>query len=254
MMRRCIIILVFFSLFLTAWTQENGFKQVDSKEFKKLVETESGVLLDVRTRMEFKNGHIEESGNLNYYALDFKKRLGLLPKDQPIYLYCNTGYRSEKAAEILVKKGYTRVYNLEHGILKWELLNYPVKVDPDARPDTDNKMDPKQYYGLINSASLVFIDFYAPWCGPCRTMMPMIDSLKVEYHQEINIVKVNADASKKLMKELKIIGVPYLALFYKGELLFSKNGAISREMLTGVFDSNIKKYHNSLAELKKGKK
>jgi thioredoxin len=250
-MRRFIIILALFSLFFTAKTQENGFKQVDSKEFKKLVETESGVLLDVRTRMEFKNGHIEESGNLNYYALDFKKRLGLLPKDQPIYLYCNTGYRSEKAAEVLIIKGYTRVYNLEHGIMEWELLDYPVKVDPDARPDTDNKMDTKEYYALINSESLVFIDFYAPWCGPCRTMAPMIDSLKVEYHQKINIIKVNADASKKLMKELKIVGVPYLVLFYKGKMLFSKNGAITRKMLTDVFDSNIEKYHSSLAVLKK---
>jgi thioredoxin 1 len=135
--------------------------------------------------------------------------------------------------------------------MEWELLDYPVKVDPDARPDTDNKMDTKEYYALINSESLVFIDFYAPWCGPCRTMAPMIYSLKVEYHQKINIIKVNADASKKLMKELKIVGVPYLVLFYKGKILFSKNGAITRKMLTDVFDSNIEKYHSSLAVLKK---
>jgi len=57
------------------------------------------------------------------------------------------------------------------------------------------------YNRLLQSDSLVFIDFYAPWCGPCRKMMPMMDSLKVSYHKKLKIVKINSDASKKLMKE-----------------------------------------------------
>ena len=48
-------------------------------------------------------------------------------------------------------------------------------------------------------------------------MMPMIDSLKVEYHEQIAIYKVNVDASKKLVKELQLIGVPYLTLQQKGK-------------------------------------
>ena len=153
--------------------------------------------------------------------------------------------------EMLIEKGYEQVYNLQHGIMEWELQELPVIIDPDARPDTDNKIEPKQYYEAINSESLVFIDFYAPWCGPCRKMMPMIDSLKVEYHKDINILKVNVDASKKLVKELKIGGVPYLVLFSNGEIVFSKNGSVTRSKLTGLFDLNLKKHGKSLAELKK---
>ncbi len=210
--------------------------QVTSEKFKKLIWETDGVLLDVRTTSEFKNGHIPDAGQLNFYAFDFRKKLMLLPTDQPIYLYCNTGYRSEKATRFLIQNGYSEVYNLQSGIMEWELKNLPVVVEPDARPDTDNKMDPDQYFAAISSDSLVFIDFYAPWCGPCRKMMPMIDSLKVDYHHEIKVLKVNVDASKKLVKELKLAGVPYLVLFQKGQILFSHNGAIPRNELTAVFE------------------
>ena len=233
--------LSYFFLF-TACGQNPNVKQVNSIEFEKLIKDSSGTLLDVRTLGEFKNGHIKEAGQLNYYALDFRQKLLLLPKNQPIYLYCNTGYRSQRTAEILVKNGYKDVYNLEHGILEWNLKNLPVLVEPDAKPDTENKMEPDEFNALINSEKLVFIDFYAPWCAPCRKMMPMIDSLKTEYKDKVTIVKINVDASKKLMKELGIVSVPYLVLYYKGIILYSKNGLTEKQELEKVFNENSEKY------------
>jgi len=240
-MRRIAISISFVLIAFLSIAQNATIKQVNPAQFQQLIKNPKGVLLDVRTQSEFGNGHIANSGQLNYYAFDFKKRLLLLPKNEPIYLYCNTGYRSEKAAEILVENGYKNVYNLEHGIMDWELKSLPVVSDPNAKPDTDNKMDFAEYSKLIQSKELVFIDFYAPWCGPCRKMMPMMDSLKVEYHEKISIVKVNADASKSLIKELKLIGVPYLAMYKSGKLVYSKNGAVTREELTGIFDKNSSK-------------
>lgn len=239
-MKRIAISISFVLVTLLSIAQNATIKQVNPVQFQQLIKNPKGVLLDVRTQSEFGNGHIANSGQLNYYALDFKKRLLLLPKNEPIYLYCNTGYRSEKAAEILIENGYKNVYNLEHGIMDWELKNLPVVADPNAKPDTDNKMDFAEYSKLIQSKELVFIDFYAPWCGPCRKMMPMMDSLKVEYHEKINIVKVNADASKSLIKELKLIGVPYLAMYKNGKLIYSKNGAVTREELTNEFKVHLK--------------
>jgi len=233
--------LSYFFLF-TACGQNPNVKQVNSIKFEKLIKDSTGTLLDVRTLGEFKNGHVADAGQLNYYALDFRRKLLLLSKDQPIYLYCNTGYRSQRAAEILVKNGYKEVYNLEHGILEWNLKNLPVLVEPDAKPDTENKMEPDEFNALINSEKLVFVDFYAPWCAPCRKMMPMMDSLKTEYKDKVTIVKINVDASKKLMKELSIVSVPYLVLYHKGIILYSKYGLTEKQELEKVFIENSAKH------------
>ncbi|BAX81761.1 thioredoxin domain-containing protein [Labilibaculum antarcticum] len=229
-------------LFLTACGQNQTIKEVNSTEFEKLIKDSSGTLLDVRTLGEFKNGHIKDAGQLNYYALGFRKKLLLLPKNQAIYLYCNTGYRSQKAAEILAENGYKNIYNLEHGIMEWNLKNLPVLVDLDAKPDTENKMEVDEFTALINSEQLVFADFYAPWCAPCRKMMPMIDSLKTEYKDKITIVKINSDASKKLMKELTVVSVPYLVLYRKGKIIFTHNGSIGKNELVSLFEENRMKY------------
>lgn len=230
--------LYFLVIFAIEWaySQNEGFKQVNPAEFEQLIKIPGGVLLDVRTKNEFKNGHIFNSGQLNFYALDFKKRLLMLPSDEPIYLYCNTGWRSEKAAKTLAENGYENVYNLQHGIMDWELQNFPVRVDADATPDTENKMEYEELARYIESGKPVFVDFYAPWCGPCRQMMPMIDELKEAYLGKISVIKVNVDASKKLVREMKIKGVPYLVLYNNGKQVYSSDGLTLREDIEEAFE------------------
>ncbi len=239
-MKRLIIL---FSFLLVVKFQTYGQNpstiQVNSHEFAHLINNGGGVLLDVRTQREFQNSHIPDAGNLNYYAFDFRRRLLFLPKDQPIYLYCNTGYRSDRAADFLIRNGYERVYNLQHGIMEWDLYELPVAIDPNAQPDMDDRFEPADFADLINSEPVVFIDFYAPWCGPCRQMMPMIDSLKTEYHERIPVVKVNADASKRLMRELKLVTVPYLVLYRNGEIVFDHRGVMKREEVVSLLESNM---------------
>jgi thioredoxin len=240
-MKKAFLVLAPLLSFLTACGQNPSINQKNAVEFKKLISETTGTILDVRTLNEFKNGHIKNSGLLDFYASDFSHKLLLLPKDQPVFLYCNTGWRSEKAAEILAENGYKVVYNLEHGIMEWNLKNLPVVVEPDAKPDTENKIEPDEFAAIIGSDKLVFLDFYAPWCAPCRKMMPMIDSISREYNDKIKIVKINADASKKLVKKLSLIGVPYLVLYHQGNILFSHNGTISRYDLTKILNTNITK-------------
>ena len=116
------------------------------------------------------------------------------------------------------------------------MIEEPIHVTDEAFEQT-----------VLKSSIPVVVDFCAPWCGPCREMMPMIDSLKVEYHEHITIYKVNVDASKKLIKELQLIGVPYLALQYKGKTLFSRNGSISRNELTGLFEKYLREQSDSMS-------
>ncbi len=240
MAKRLYYTLLVLTIALSA--QSQNIKQLNAFEFQKLIKENKGVLLDVRTLHEYNNGFIEEAGQLNYFSLGFKKRLLLLPKDQPIYLYCNTGHRSNRAAQTLINNGFTHVYNLEHGYMEWNLQELPFIISPDAKPDKDNEVTKKQYTALIDSNHLVFFDFYAPWCTPCMRMMPLIDSLNIEYHKQIKFVKINADASKKLTKELELNSVPYFALYADGKNVFEYKGIIKREELMIIFGTNIEKH------------
>ncbi len=235
-MNRFLLIQILLLFLTTACAQEYNYQNLSSEDFNEVIKSSKGTLLDVRTSTEFANGHIKNAGQLNYYVFDFRQKILLLPKGQPVYLYCNTGWRSKRAAEILVENGYIQVYNLEKGIMDWNLNNLPVIIEPNAQPEVENKMEPNEFYALIKSNEPVFIDFYAPWCAPCRKMMPMMDSLMAEYNGRVTIVKINVDASKKLVKELQIGSVPYLVLYKSEHKTFEHDGIIDKKSLETLFE------------------
>ncbi len=244
-MRKILLVIIAFVVFNTAMAQEKKYHQLSSQQFDSLIKTGTGMLLDVRTKSEFDNEHIKNSGQLNFYAFDFKKKLLLLPKDEKIYLYCTTGYRSEKAAKILAKNGFTQVYNLEHGIMEWNLEELPVIEGEKTDKKQVDKVGIDEFSKVISSNTLVLIDFYAPWCGPCRKMMPLIDSLKTQYHPQVNVFKVNVDVSKKLVKNLKISGVPLFRIYRNNKLLFEKDGMLSRNKLEAVLEQHLNEQKKS---------
>ncbi len=240
-MKRQLLIAAIFQLIISACGQNSKINQLNAIEFNKLVSEHDVMLIDVRTKQEFENGHIKNAKLINIYQADFKQKLLLLPKDKEIYVYCYSGARSSNAANILLENGYSKVFNLQRGIIEWNANNLQLVKGAISNQKLENSYTLSQYKTLIKSDELVFIDFYAPWCAPCRKMMPMVDSLKVKYQNRIKIVKINTDASKQLMKELNIKGVPYLSLFHNGEMIFSKSGIINRKELTAIFDSEILK-------------
>ncbi len=82
------------------------------------------LLLDVRTPEEFAGGHIAGAVNISLQTLP--QRLETLPKDQPIVLYCRSGNRSNQAAQIMARAGFTQLYDLG-GIIDWRAQGYPVQ-------------------------------------------------------------------------------------------------------------------------------
>lgn len=83
-------------------------------------------LIDVRTPEEYEAGHLINSENLNFFDETFEAELDKLDKNAPVCVYCKSGGRSAKAAEILKKKGFKAIYNLDGGIMGWEKEGLPI--------------------------------------------------------------------------------------------------------------------------------
>ncbi|MDP4207792.1 MAG: rhodanese-like domain-containing protein [Bacteroidota bacterium] len=84
-------------------------------------------LVDVRTSEEFGTGHLRNAQNMDLKSDDFKKMILRLDKKRPVLVYCRSGKRSMKAAEILKNEGFVKIINLEGGILEWENSGFPLE-------------------------------------------------------------------------------------------------------------------------------
>lgn len=107
----------FISLFilLSSLAFSQSALKVNSIEFKASYFKYRGVLLDVRTPSEFAEGHIENARNLDFSASAFEAEIDKLDKEQTVFLYCAIGVRSTKAANLLRKKGFKHVFDLDGG-------------------------------------------------------------------------------------------------------------------------------------------
>lgn len=77
-------------------------------------------LVDVRTAEEYSVSHLKNAQNICVTDDDFEQQVGSLDKTKPVYVYCRSGKRSARAAKILKEMGFTKVYDLEGGIMEWQ--------------------------------------------------------------------------------------------------------------------------------------
>lgn len=99
---------------------EQAFTRLDNQAFAEAIqENPDAVVLDVRTLQEFEEGHIPGAVRIDYLQDDFAARVAELDKDKPYYLYCRSGNRSAKAAQLMVAQGFDEVYELKTGFSGW---------------------------------------------------------------------------------------------------------------------------------------
>ncbi len=89
---------------------------------------------------------------------------------------------------------------------------------------------------LIASETPILIDFFAEWCGPCKTLSPTLEKLAQEAGDDLKIVKIDVDRNPKLATKYKISGVPTLMLFKKSELKWRQSGVLSLPQLKSVVE------------------
>lgn len=89
---------------------------------------------------------------------------------------------------------------------------------------------------VLKAERPVVVDFWAPWCGPCRLIGPHLDRLAGEYGDRITVAKVNADHNPALAQEYGIRGIPTLLVFHQGQLIDQVIGYRGAQALNELFD------------------
>jgi thioredoxin 1 len=97
-----------------------------------------------------------------------------------------------------------------------------------------------QFHQAIgNSSTPVLVDFWADWCGPCKAIAPVLDSLADDLAGKVTIAKVNVDQNPEIASELGIRGIPTLFLFKDGKKVAQHVGAASYAQLKKFIDQSI---------------
>jgi phage shock protein E len=110
-----------------AFGQQQTAKNLTPQEFKAKLELHpDAVVLDLRTADELKHGMIPKAQHLDFFGKEFEKKINALDRSKPYFIYCASGGRSGETLELMEKKGFAIIYNLESGFTSWENHKFPI--------------------------------------------------------------------------------------------------------------------------------
>lgn len=104
----------------------------------------------------------------------------------------------------------------------------------------DQKLTAETFEKEIGSTETpVIVDFYASWCGPCKMMAPVLESIKSKYEGSIKIIKIDIDENREIASKYSIMSVPTLMFFVNGELVRKEIGFMPQEKLEDIIKSDF---------------
>lgn len=221
-MRQLTAIAAYFLITLSAYAQTSNADisplAVDVFAAKISQQTKAQVI-DARTPEEFALNHITGAVNFNLQTDGYENLVAALKKDQPVFVYSIANGRSSVLAKDLRTKGFTEVYELAGGIGSW------VGAGKSYYTSAKKGLSFAAYKDIITTNRLVLVDIGSRYCGACKKVKPVLDSLRQQYGDAVKIVEIDLEESPQLITELKTVtAFPYLIVYKQGEIAWKRSG------------------------------
>ena len=97
----------------------------------------------------------------------------------------------------------------------------------------------EEVYDDFVSQGIVLVDIWAPWCGPCKTISPIIDELSAEYLGKIKVGKIEADSNRDKIMELGVRNIPTILIYKDGEIVERSTGSATKDKLKDLIDPQL---------------
>ena len=127
--------------------------------------------------------------------------------------------------QIRLKKIQAMLDEAEH---KKQVDNHPIAI-------TDSN-----FHSIVNTNELLVVDFWAPWCGPCRMVAPIIEQLALEYAGRVTFGKMNVDENRAVPSSFGIMSIPTIVVFHQGKAVETIVGAYPKSHIEAVFKRYLK--------------
>lgn len=204
---------------IAGFTQNQITLELDA--FYSKIKTEKNPqLIDARSPEEFAINHLNGAVNFNLETKNYAEYVNRLDKSRPVFIYSIGAGRSNLLAKELLKNGFTEVHDLQGGIAAW------IGGGKSFYSNTKSKLSLAAYKKVIAENNNVLVDIGSRYCGACKKVKPVLETIKAEHETHLKIVEIDLEDNPQVIADLKTVKVfPTLILYQNGKIVFKKDGA-----------------------------